>query len=81
MDFGLGVGLQFPPAAIVALLNSIPCCNLHFTPFTLNLGFGIPLTPYITAINALIKSAYVAMQTEAATLGIPSAINIPQCKI
>ena len=80
LDFSLGLGIAFPPPALLALINNaIPCCHFNFTPFTLNFGLGLPLTPFIIAINALMLAVYKSVQAEANAAGIPSQINIPKC--
>lgn len=80
LDFNIGIGISFPPAPLLAALNNaIPCCHFNFQPFNLQIGLGIPLTPVIMTINALMLAVYTAAMTEAATAGIPSQINIPSC--
>jgi hypothetical protein len=79
LDFSLGIGLTFPPAFIIALLNEVPCCKIPFPTFSLSLGFGIPLTPIIIAVNAIIRVAYTTAIVAAQAAGFPSTVNIPKC--
>jgi len=79
--FSLPPTTSFPPALVLnAIGASVPCCNFSFVPPVPIIPItGIPLTPFITAVNALVTTANLAINEAAAAAGLPSAFSVPSC--